>query len=145
MSTFETPHLDRDPRTGHLLPGHSISNKDNKFIAQKMAELKRKYMECVKPTDSQLVYEAHMACITQTKDLKLTLAAISLWYDRNFGKAVETINMDVSKSDTSPLLNLTPEQAVAAAQLLKQLHDSRKPVDDVVDAEIIPGRVVEPQ
>jgi hypothetical protein len=126
MSTFEVAHLDRDPRTGQLLPGHSVSNTSAKVIAKKMAELKAAYIQAVDPGDSVRVYEEHMKCLLQDKDMKLKLASIALWYDRNFGKATETINVNSEGSNSGTMAamqhRLDPDDLDQLEKLLAKMN-----------------------
>lgn len=119
MSTFETPHADRDPKTGHFLPGHGLASFASKRIAQRMAELKAAYMDAVTPEDAATVYRRHLDLITQTRDDKLALAALTVWYDRNFGKAVESVNISTDSRPPAPILNVTPEQARVLTDVMK--------------------------
>ena len=118
MSTHEVSHIDRDPKTGHFLPGHSVANLAQKRIAQRMAELRAAYLEAVSPEDAAKVYHRHMELVLQTRDDKLALAAIHEWYNRHFGKAVESVNITTDSRPPAPVLNVTPEQVKVLQEVM---------------------------
>jgi hypothetical protein len=131
----ETPHLDRSAN-GQFLPGNTISNKASKEIAHKMAELKRAYMEAVQPEDAALVYSEHMKCIKQDKDYKLKLAGISLWYDRNYGRAVESLVITGDGLKQPPInYNLNAEQISILNNAAKIIRGTEESQSDVIEVK----------
>lgn len=126
MSTHEVPYIDRDPKTGHFQPGHSVSRREQKHIAQRMMELKTQYMAAVSPEDAAVVYREHLSLVTQAADPKLKLAAIALWYDRMFGKPVESINLNTEDTrPAAPVLNVTADQVKVLESIMSANPPSR--------------------
>ena len=127
MSQPEVKHLDRDPKTGQLLPGHSISNKSAKICAQRMTELKAIYYSAVTAEDMAEAHAAHMECIRQTKDMKVRLAAIALLYERCMGKAEQHINVQSeNKTLTANVSVLSPDKQAVLEDAVRELMGSQE-------------------
>lgn len=110
-----------DPNTGYFKKGNPGKSPlyAMKGSQSQIVELRKAMLQQINPDVMRMIVARHMELI-QGKDEKVAVKALELFYDRLFGKAKESVEIEHKASNPIDLSMYTDEQWKQIAQILDQ-------------------------
>lgn len=114
MSNTLSPHHDS---RGKFLPGNRAAAGATHQLASLVVKLRQAFLDAITPEDMTRVTLRHLDLI-QSKDGKVAVAALTLLYDRLFGKARETLDLSVTQAAPLDPASYSDAQLEAVIEVL---------------------------